>query len=383
MRILVSGNFFEDTFARNIVVTAERMGHVVVGVEESPLKKYHSRYLSSLRPVLAKAFPFLGGGRSWRLLEAVQSFQPDLVLACHGNLAPEIVQRIKDAPVAKVAVWFPDHLANLGRQYMLASPFDAWFFKDRYMVETFREKLGLNAHYLPEACNPLWHRRVQPTNAERLKYGCDLCTASNMYYYRARMLEIFKDYDLKVWGKSYPSWLRSPLRDRYPGTYVAELEKAKAFNAAKIVLNTMHFGETLSVNCRLFEAAGCGAFQITDDKPILHELFEPEHEIVTFRTRAELKEKVDYYLAHSQERQEIADRAYARAHREHTYELRLKKMFELLGLAADSKSTILPKVSDTVASVRVCTVEDVSGNLQAISATQPPLFPRTDRAQEN
>jgi spore maturation protein CgeB len=153
-----------------------------------------------------------------------------------------------------------------------------------------------------------------------------------MYYYRARLLETFVDYDLKIWGKSYPPWLSSPLRAIYQDEYVAEEEKAKAFNAAKIVLNTMHYGEIEGVNCRLFEAAGCGAFQIADWKPSLPELFEPEREVVTFRTRRELKAKVDYYLARPAERREIADRAYARAHRDHTYEVRLERMFEILGL---------------------------------------------------
>jgi len=353
MRILVSGNLFEDSFARNIVVTAERMGHTVLCVEEASALKYKNKYLNSLEFVLAKAMPSIERRRCELLVKAAENFQPDLLLACHGKLPPEVVRRIRDISAVKVAVWFPDHLVNLGRQYALAGSFDAWFFKDRYMAETFRGKLELNAHYLPEACNPLWHRRVQPNEADKRKYGCDLCTASNVYYYRARMLEIFKDYDLKIWGKSYPSWLKSPIRKHYPGIYVAELEKAKAFNSAKIVLNTMHYGEIMGVNCRLFEAAGCGAFQIADHKPALSELFEPEREIVTFRTRAEMKEKVDYYLAHPEERQEIADRAYARAHREHTYELRLKKMFEMLDLVATPVSPISSTAGDAVSGVYV------------------------------
>jgi spore maturation protein CgeB len=97
----------------------------------------------------------------------------------------------------------------------------------------------------------------------------------------------------------------------------------------------MFYSEVEGVNCTLFEAAGCGAFQISDWKPSLPELFEPEREVVTFRTRQELKAKVDYYLAHPAERQEIADRAYARAHREHTYEKRLEKMLEILGLRSE------------------------------------------------
>jgi spore maturation protein CgeB len=85
-----------------------------------------------------------------------------------------------------------------------------------------------------------------------------------------------------------------------------------------------------------------------DWKPGLPELFEPEREVVTFRTHQELRAKVDYYLAHAAERDEIADRSYARAHREHTYEKRLEKMFEILGLrserlvmAADSEASLI------------------------------------------
>ncbi|MGH7968412.1 MAG: glycosyltransferase family protein, partial [Limisphaerales bacterium] len=125
--------------------------------------------------------------------------------------------------------------------------------------------------------------------------------------------------------------------------YVAEEEKAKAFNAAGIVLNTMHYGEIAGVNCRLFEAAGCGAFQVADWKPSLPELFETEREIVTFRTRRELKEKVDYYLARPEERREIAARACARAHRDHTYEKRLEKMFGVMGLAGKGREIIQPR----------------------------------------
>jgi spore maturation protein CgeB len=334
MRIVVAGRYFPDSFARNIAVTLERMGHLVHRVEQELLDLHSKPIWKHAWGLFEKAFPSLEKRKQVALVRAVEWFEPAVVILTYGDLPPDTILDIRRASGAKLAVWYPDHLANLGRQYLLASELDAWFFKDPYLAETLREKLGLNAHYLPEACNPLWHRRVELTEAERRKYGCDLCTASNMYYYRARTLEPFKDYDLKIWGASYPRWMASPLRANYPGIYVAELEKAKAFNAAKVVLNTMHYAEIEGVNCRLFEAAGCGAFQIADRKPALAELLEPEREVVTFRTRQELKEKVDYYLAHPEERQEIADRAYARAHREHTYEHRLNRVLEVLGFPA-------------------------------------------------
>lgn len=335
MRILISGRIYPDSFARNIAVAVEDMGHSVVTVDPWPVRRRLGYAGEILGEYLMRALPAFGRRRQRALARAAEEFQPDLVLISHGTLDPEVVREVRKVTPAKVAAWYPDSLANLGRQYLLASDLDAWFFKDPYMVDLFRAKLGLNAHYLPEACNPRWHRRVDLTDEDRRKYGCDLTSDCGMYYYRARILESLAGYDLKLWGTGFPFWLNSPLRARYTDQYVAELEKAKAFNAARIVLNTMCVGEIESVNCRLFEAAGCGAFQIADWKPGLPELFEPEREIVTFRTREELREKVDYYLARPEERQEIADRAYARAHREHTYEIRLQRMFEILGFYAD------------------------------------------------
>ncbi|MBZ5668203.1 MAG: glycosyltransferase [Acidobacteriia bacterium] len=332
MKILVSGQFYPDSFARNIAVTARRMGHKVMVVEETPIHRRLNVLWAGFWTIVPRLFPKYEQRRQGKLVRAAEEFAPDMILLSYGTLPPSVVRQLRSTCSARIAAWYPDHLVNLGRQYLLASDLDAWFLKDPYMVRVFRDKLALNAFYLPEACNSLWHRRVELSIEDRRKYGCDLVTASNMYYYRAKSLEIFANYDMKIWGKSYPAWLSSPLRVTYQDEYVAEKEKAKAFTAAKIVLNTMHYGEIEGVNCRLFEAAGCGAFQIADWKPALPDLFEPEKEIVTFRTQQELREKVDYYLAHPEERREIADRAYAHAHNEHTYEMRLQRMFEILGL---------------------------------------------------
>jgi spore maturation protein CgeB len=330
MRIVVAGSFYADSWAKHIAETLKSMGHSVLPVGDTQV--YHHLNLGWIYTwtILERAFPSIERRHQRGVIRAIEAFQPNLVVITYGDYAPEMIHEMRQASEAKLVAWYPDALSNLGRQYLLASDLDSWFFKDRYMVETFRAKLGLNAHYLPPACWPVWHRRVQLTEADRRKYGCDLCTASNMYYYRARMLEIFDAYDLKMWGIGYPPYLVSPLRAHYPGIYVAEGEKAKAFNAAKIVLNTMHYAEIEGVNQRLIEATGCGGFVITEWNPALPELFEPEHEVVTFRTRRELKEKVDYYLAHPEERQEIADRGYARAQRDHIYEKRFDRMLEIV-----------------------------------------------------
>jgi spore maturation protein CgeB len=310
------------------------MGHQVTSEDGTNTRHHGNRYWTAFSGNLRRGFPFLESRSFTALIRRAKALQPELVLITYGLMPPQVVARLKECG-AKIACWFPDSISNLYRQYLLASPFDALFLKEPFMVRTFHEKLGLNAHYLPEACNPLWHKRIEVSNAERAAYGCEIAAVGTFHYYRARMLEGFEEYDLKIWGNNCPPWISSPVKGRYTHHYLAGEEKAKAYRSAKILVNTVLYSEIEGVNCTLFEAAGCGAFQIADWKPSLPDLFEPEREVVTFRTCQELKAKVDYYLAHPAERQEIAGRAYSRAHREHTYEKRLEKMFEILGLPTE------------------------------------------------
>lgn len=340
MRISVIGRQFPDSIARNVSVTLQAMGHSVQSLDQDPLFSlggFRFRRLATLLLMTRRAQEYLDRLISRQLI----AFRPELIFNTYADLLPETVDQIKARLNAKAVYWFTDSMKNFGREYALEASYDALFFVDPYVVDFIHTKLGREAYYLPEACNPQWHRRVSLNPQDVEKYGCDLTTAGNMYYYRAALLEPFQSYDFRIWGNSYPKWLKSPLRRLYRDRFVAELEKAKAFGAAKIVINTIHYSSITGANCRTFETAGCGAFQIADWRPAMAELFEPDNEIVLFNTRDELKSKVDFYLAHPNQRQKIADAGYARAHRDHTFEVRLRRIFEVI-YQADSRMGTIP-----------------------------------------
>jgi spore maturation protein CgeB len=332
LKIVVVGAQFPDSFARNVSVSLEHMGHLVTNVSTSRAYHNQNRVFQAFWIYAPRAFPLLERVAYDKLVKTVAANQPDLVLLTQG-LPPQVLKRLSEVSASKLVCWFTDPVANFYRGYLIAGSYDAIFVKESHIVPLLRDKLGLNAHYLPEACNPLWHTAITLSESDRREFGCDLAAIGSLHYYRARMLEQFVSYDLKIWGNACPSWVESPTRAKYQHRLVAEQSKAKAVRAAQIVVNTMNYAEIEGVNCTLFETAGCGGFQITDLKPTLPSLFEPEREIVTFQSRAELKEKVDFYLAHPQERFAIAERAYKRAHKDHTYEQRLRAMFSVLGLA--------------------------------------------------
>jgi spore maturation protein CgeB len=58
---------------------------------------------------------------------------------------------------------------------------------------------------------------------------------------------------------------------------------------------------------------------VTDWKDNLPELFNPDKEMVTYRTADECLEKVSWLLQHPRERAEIAKAGQARTLRDHTY----------------------------------------------------------------
>lgn len=69
---------------------------------------------------------------------------------------------------------------------------------------------------------------------------------------------------------------------------------------------------------------------MTDWKVNLPEMFEPDVEIVTYRTAGECSEKVRYLLDHEDERQKIAAAGQRRTLRDHTYRRRAEQVDEIL-----------------------------------------------------
>ena len=65
------------------------------------------------------------------------------------------------------------------------------------------------------------------------------------------------------------------------------------------------------------------------------ELFEVGVEIEVFRNATELKEKVAYYLAHPEEREEIAKRGHAKFMQKYTWKLRVNDLLQRVGLKSE------------------------------------------------
>ncbi|HEY7794104.1 MAG TPA: glycosyltransferase [Gaiellaceae bacterium] len=134
----------------------------------------------------------------------------------------------------------------------------------------------------------------------------------------------FYGYDLRGWAP----WSR--IRRGYRGQAWG-LEMYRLLHGARISLNR-HIAEAEghANNMRLYEATGVGSLLLTDEGSNLAELFDPGSEVVTYADVDDLVEKARHYLAHEDERRAIAAAGQARTLREHTYELRMRELVEIL-----------------------------------------------------
>jgi spore maturation protein CgeB len=79
-------------------------------------------------------------------------------------------------------------------------------------------------------------------------------------------------------------------------------------------------------NMRLFEVTGCGSCIVTDARPGIERLFEPDSEIVTYRSKEELAEKVAWLAAHPRERAGIAAAGQRRTLKDHPFHSRVDEL---------------------------------------------------------
>ena len=273
------------------------------------------------------------------LIKKALEVKPDIFL----DIMPcdkKTIRRLKAEGII-TCLWFVESGYEYSYWRDAAFEYDFFFYiqPGRFIEEV--AALGVkNAMYLPHGCNPKIHRRLSLSETEQRIYGSDLSFLGEAGPDRAEAFGHLKDYDIKIWGGGWNKFLdkRWGIEDKIMGgkRRVDVTAVTKIFNASSLNLNLHAAGNIRNnfqgdfANARTFSLAGCGAFQLVDKREAISLHFKIDEEIVCFSTIEELKEKIDYYLAHPEEREEIAKAAQERAYKEHTYAHRIEEMVEFI-----------------------------------------------------
>ena len=322
MRVGVLGPQHPDSFADNIAHCLPDLGVEVVRLGATR-RTTRSLRVNHLNDIVSNSVASYDTRQQARAVDAAVDSGCDVVISVASGLLPTSVAKFRNAGIP-IALWFPDAVANLGRQLMIAGDYSRVYFKDASLVERLVRQTGLPVAYLPEACNPTWHKPQADAPAIE-----SLVLVGNMYPSRVRVLEhlVADDVPLELYGGGFPRWLRAPeLRARHTGRHVTRLDKSRIFRGARAVLNNLHPAES-GVNCRLFEAAGSGAAVLCESRDALADLFTPD-EVIAYESYDELVVKARQLLEDPDLGRRFGDAATVRAHAEHTYQHRLARILE-------------------------------------------------------
>jgi spore maturation protein CgeB len=327
MQIIIPNYRAPDSFVDNVATTLEQMGHEVSTMPPRKNLFFNHPVIQIGYDLYAKANPNnLTVQEEW-LLKTLQNSPAKLVLTLTQGLSQNVLDTIKQKNITTIA-WWGDTAANMKREGLLCKGWDAIFIKDAYAAFKL-QTLGLNAHYLPEAMNPLWHKPMAATSNN------DIVFAGSIYDYRHFLIRQLLDAGvegIKLYGNSPSRWSDERIKKLYQNKFVQKEEKSRVFEGALACINSTAMSEGNSLNCRAFEIAGAGGLQILEYRPAVEDCFEVGKEILTYSSLQELTATLEKIKKEPQWANGIKQAAAARALAEHTYQHRLEHIFNLLGL---------------------------------------------------
>jgi len=115
----------------------------------------------------------------------------------------------------------------------------------------------------------------------------------------------------------------------------------RAIRSGRIALNFGLGGPFVEAgNMRLFEVTGSGVFLLTESQANLREYFEPGLEVETFCSHSELMDKIKFFLADQQKREEIAKRGRQRCLQQHDSDSRVEELEWLMASVLKGKALL-------------------------------------------
>lgn len=170
------------------------------------------------------------------------------------------------------------------------------------------------------------HYLELPDNDTRLAYETAITWKATQLYRNERVSHLLPFRPLIVGDRGWHTVFRhAKPQPRYLDAISYYSELPIFYSASRINFNCTSRQMKGAVNQRVFDAPAAGAFVLTDWRPQMAGLFEPD-EMACYHGPDEIGNKIRYYLAHASEREKIVNRARKRILACHKWEDRIKIM---------------------------------------------------------
>jgi spore maturation protein CgeB len=263
-------------------------------------------------------------------------FSPGISIQC------EKIDQLKMLGI-KTAIWLTDDPYYIDITRFKVSCFDVIFTQEINCVSVYQSYGCKKVYYLPLGADP----DIFKPKAVSSVYESDILFIGNAFGNRLNLIDSIARY-LKTKNTIILGlyWERLKtyryLKQNIRRAWVSPEETANYYNGAKIVLNIHRLHNdpqininTLNINAispnpRAFEISACGAFQLTDVREGLTNLYTPGKDIATYNSLAELIHNIEHYLIHESERKAIALNGLKKTQDEHIYLKRIQKLLDLI-----------------------------------------------------
>jgi spore maturation protein CgeB len=332
-KIAVLGPFHGGTLptATYTYQALQRMGHRVRGIDVSG---FNDGFMILDKFVKNEARQGVMRGQyvdfvSQVLLESLREKPIDILICmAQAPISPKALQELKSRGVITV-LWFVEDYLRFTYWREMAKHYDFVFtIQKGECIEKIKAAGAREVHYLPTACDPFFHAPLELSKEDKEKWGSPISFVGAGYHNRVQTFAALGNYPFKIWGSEWPTIKPFDRMVQEDSRRIKPEEYVKIFNATEVNLNLHSSSERGGVdptgdfvNPRTFELASCGAFQLCDDRQLLPELFS---------NLEDMREKIEYYLAHPEERTAVRERARARVLKDHSYERRMEQMLSAI-----------------------------------------------------
>lgn len=264
-----------------------------------------------------KLSSYLGERLSLKIAQKLTRwFKPDMLFIYFTDIPPEIMEEW--ACKIPTVILNEDCIQGWGRMLDrlidFAQKASLMYLTDTGELSFYRDK-GVNAQFITGGCDPEAHRIVKAPSGY---YRSDVAfigkpnTPDRLEFVQ----EIARRFDLKLWGSG---WKKHGLKTWKNNAYPSDYRQICA--GARILLG-WHIDATIEkyFSNRTWFTLGCGGFLLTQYSPKMEEIFQRGHHLDWFESLEECCEKIEYYLAHEEERKQVALNGYKLAHEQYSFD---------------------------------------------------------------
>lgn len=287
--------------------------------------------------------------RDTRHKALISSFQPDICIVFNGYRVKENILRFIKTKNIKIVLFMLD---SLRENYCKDAQDHITYYDQIFSYES------TDVNFFIEKCNYIKYLFVgydesifYPSQNDELK-TLDVCFIGVLDELRLFLLERVAKYAIKG-EKTFLVYTiplfqsknhkekgvgscqdKSEFEEKYPylskcivETPLYNRDLAVAFEKSKICINIHRNNEChTDVNPRTFEILGCRSFQLIDAGHLKNIDLQSGKHLVEYVNDEDLCKKIDYYLIHEKEREEIAKNGYEIAKEKYTMQKSLDIM---------------------------------------------------------